>query len=100
MRAQAFKTYTDRLHLFNKHVEHELSVKLHDTMKLARLTIIEANVLKAVRISVHDMDEAQAMINGQINFKSLQKAQIKTSDVHPVMWKACQDILKGKKIDI
>ena len=73
---------------------------MNDTMKMARLTIMEANMLKALRVSAHDVEESQSMINAQINFKLLQKAGIKTSDVHPVMWKACQDILKGTKVAV
>ena len=93
---EAFKTYEDRCKDFGVTIDDELDTALRGALKVARLTIIEFNLLKAMKVSEMDIEEAQAMVNGQINFKSLQRAQITTQDVHPCMWRAAQQILKGK----
>ena len=91
-------TYTDRCALFGRVVENELSVQVTTTLKTARLTIIEAYLLKATFMSTKDVDEAQAMVNAQII--GLRKTDINTSDIHACLWKASQDILKGKKVSV
>ena len=96
--SKAMKTYMERCNFFGKVVENELSVKVSSTMKTARLTIVEANLLKAMLMSAKDLDESQSMVNAQL--LALRKTDINTSDIHPCLWKASQDILKGKKVTV
>ena len=63
-------------------------------MRRGRLTIVEASLLHAVCMSRTDMAEAQESINETVG--SMSKADLKSSDVHPILWRTAVKVTKGQ----
>ena len=97
--SQAFESYTQRLLAFGREVPEDRDKQITGTLKTAGVTIMEARLLDAVKLSQYDIEEAKRLINVQISPKSLERSGIKpVTDIHKAIWRAAGKVLQGKVV--
>ena len=92
--SQAMKIHEQRHQIFSEEVDADLSGEVAKQIKRARVTLVEYFFATALRNAVTNLELGQQEI--QKHTLTLEPAKILSTDLHPVLWKTAQLVLKGK----
>ena len=96
---QAYLKWKKRLSKFGKEPDAETSRAIEESLKQARVTILERKLLDGIKAGARDLDEGKALINTELLPEALDMAKIMpVKDIHKSLWTGAQSILKGKKV--
>ena len=91
---EALVDYQARVKFFERKVNEEVTEFARDLVKRARTTWLERAFLDACSLSKTNLSAAQQQIDN--NMPLLSKANIKTSDIHPILFRFVQGVSRGR----
>ena len=76
----------------------EVAEGTEKTLKLARVTVVECKLLRALTVSVNDIDEARELVQDQS--KTFNVGRINPMvDLHKTIWKCSQQVARGVRME-
>ena len=96
---QAMLRWKTRFLVFGRDADAETLEAVETTLKLGRITIIEAKLMESIFLAEKDAESAKAAINREIAPKNLEAVKIAPlTDIHKILWTSASNILRGKPV--